>query len=382
MSDPTPSATPSHRRAIPVPRHPGIFRKGGRYQVRWRHHGRQRAKSFRTLTEAVKFKARTITGDTLPTSREPFRRYAMRWLDTYSGRTARGLSPRTRESYRDAITRFAIPYLGTVPLDRIDPPLVRDFITHLASKGLAPASVRRAYAPVRALLATAYEDGGLRINPASGVRVVVADQRDRKPRRLTADQTRALLAQMPPEHADLAYLLATTGCRISEALAARWRDIAPDAAGRPALTIPKAKTPSGERTIPLSPQTARRLTKRRADARFAGGDEPLFPSSVGTPLDPHNYRRQVFHPAAKRAGVPWATPHMLRHGLATLMAERGYSPARIAAQLGHADGGVLALRTYVHADPLDSPEFIDSALAGASDGSTPGSTRQPNAPER
>lgn len=363
MTDPNHSATPEHRRAIPVEGHPGIFRKGDRYQVRWRHHGRQRAKSFRTLTEAVRFKARTITGDTQPTSREPFRRYATRWLDTYSGRTARGLSPRTRESYRDAITRLAIPYLGTVPLDRIDPPLLREFISHLAAKGLAPASVRRAYAPVRALLATAYEDGRLRSNPATGVRVVVADERQRKPRRLTADQTRALLAEMPTEHADLAYFLATTGCRISEALAARWCDIGRDAAGRPALTIPKAKTPSGERTIPLSPQTARRLTRRRADARFANGDDPLFPSNVGTPLDPHNYRRQVFHPAAKRAGVPWATPHLLRHGLATLMAEKGYSPAQIAAHLGHADGGVLALRTYVHADPLDSAEFIDAALS-------------------
>jgi hypothetical protein len=36
--------------------------------------------------------------------------------------------------------------------------------------------------------------------------------------------------------------------------------------------------------------------------------------------------------------------------MASLMAERGYSPAQIAAHLGHADGGVLALRTYVHAE--------------------------------
>jgi hypothetical protein len=35
-----------------------------------------------------------------------------------------------------------------------------------------------------------------------------------------------------------------------------------------------------------------------------------------------------------------------------------------AAQLGHADGGVLALRVYVHADPLESADFIDEALRG------------------
>ena len=37
-------------------------------------------------------------------------------------------------------------------------------------------------------------------------------------------------------------------------------------------------------------------------------------------------------------------------------------PSQIAAQLGHADGGVLALRTYVHAEVADAPEFIDASF--------------------
>jgi integrase len=359
----TPAQTPKHRRMIAVKGHPGVYRKGTRYLVRWRHHGHQKTRSFRTLTEAARFKAQTASGDTQATSRESFKRYATRWIDSYSGRTARGISDATRDSYRDAVTRLAIPFFGTAPLDRIDPPLLREFIDHLARRGLAPASVRRAYAPVRALLASAHADGHLRTNPAQGVRVIIRDERRRKPRRLTADETRALLKSMPVEHADLAYFLASTGCRISEALAARWEDIGPDSAGRPALTIPKAKTPSGERTIPLSPLTMRRLTRRRAETAFAADTDPLFPSSTGTSLDVHNYRRTVFRPAAKRAGVEWATPHALRHGLASLLAEHGFSPAQIAAHLGHADGGVLALRTYIHADPLDSADFVDTALA-------------------
>lgn len=35
-------------------------------------------------------------------------------------------------------------------------------------------------------------------------------------------------------------------------------------------------------------------------------------------------------PAAERAGVPWATPHMMRHGAATLMAERGARHVHVA----------------------------------------------------
>jgi integrase len=350
-------------RATAVPGHPGVFRKGNRYQVRWRHHGKQRARSFRTLSEADRFKAKVAAGDTQPTSREPFKTYALRWIDSYTGRTARGLTDSTRESYRDAINRFAIPFFGMVPLDRIDAPLLRDFIADLAKKGLAPASVRRAYAPVRALLATAYEDGQLRTNPAAGVRVIVKDKRFRKPKWLTAEQTKALLGAMPVEWADLAYFLAATGCRIGEALQAVWCDISPDQNGRICLSIPEAKTAAGVRTILLTPETVRRLTKRRTDACYAGDGDPIFPSANGTLIDPNNYRRRVFKPAAERAGVPWATPHKLRHGLASLMAHHGYSAAQIAAYLGHADGGVLALKTYIHADTLDSADFIDDALA-------------------
>ena len=70
----------------------------------------------------------------------------------------------------------------------------------------------------------------------------------------------------------------------------------------------------------------------------------------------------VFNPARDAAGVPWATPHKLRHGLASLMAERGYSPAQIAAQLGHADGGALALRVYVHPALHEAPGVCGRAL--------------------
>jgi integrase len=94
---------------------------------------------------------------------------------------------------------------------------------------------------VCALLASAYEDGHLRTNPAIGVRVVLKDRRPRKPKWLSAEQTRRLLAAMPANDADLASLLAATGCRISEALAALWHDIGANEDGRIVLTIPEGQ---------------------------------------------------------------------------------------------------------------------------------------------
>jgi integrase len=349
------------RKAVAVPGHPGIFKKGSRYQVRFRHHGAQRAKSFRTLTEAKRFRRDVEHGEAKPTTSRTFRAYATEWLDTYSGRTTKGLSATTRASYRDAVERVAIPFFGTIPLDRVDPPTLRRYVAQLA-KGRSPATVRRYYAPVRALLATAYEDGLLKSNPAAGVRVIVKDTREKAPRWLTPEQTRALLAAFPAEHSDLALFLATTGCRISEALSARWQDFGPDDKGRIVIRITVSKTEAGIRSVPLSEDMAQRLARRWSEARYADDGDPIFASALGTVIDAHNWRKRVFSKAAKAAGVPWATPHKLRHGLASLMARERYSASDIAAHLGHADGGVLALRTYIHSGGLDSTDFIDSAF--------------------
>jgi integrase len=356
----------SSRRLEPT-NHKGIYRKGNRYAVRWRHRGKQRERSFRTLSEAKRFKAQTASGDTTPTSRESFRSYAERWLDGYAGRTSKGLADSTRASYADAVARVIVPYFkdrhGTLKLEELAPSDLRAFIVHLAAQGYAPASVRRHFAPLRAMLATAYEDGLLTRNPAQGLRVIVPGERAKRSKRLTPEETRRLLAGMPAEHADLAYLMAATGLRIGEALALTWGDLDRDAAGRPILHVRKSKTDAGLRIVPLSPETARRLTRRRADVPEDRPGAPMFASAFGSPLDPHNFRRRVFKPAAEAAGVAWATPHALRHGMASLMAERGFSPVQIAAQLGHADGGVLALRTYIQTERIET-DFMDDALSG------------------
>ena len=210
---------------VPVPNHPGIYSRGSRYVVVYRVRGAQRKRAFRTLTEARRFKIKADSGEAVSSARRPFIAYAEGWLANYSGRTSGGLRKSTRDSYEDAIKRVIIPYFRkTAPslkLDELTPSMLRDFIAHLAEQGRAPATVRRYFSPLRAMLATAYEDDLIVRNPAAGVRVIVEDMRPAKPKRLTPEQTKKLLAEIPVEHADLAYLMAATGLRISEAFRAR-----------------------------------------------------------------------------------------------------------------------------------------------------------------
>jgi integrase len=354
--------TTSDTRKLVKTKHAGIFEKGDRYQVRYRHHGRQVAKSFRTLSEAKRFKGTVDSGEARPSASTPFKTYATEWLDSYKGRTSKGLTQTTKDGYRDAVERLAIPYFGTKPLDRIGAPELRKYIDHLATKVNTPNSVRAMYAPVRAMFATATDDGLLPHNPAAGVRVLVEDKRPEAPKYLTAEQTAQLLAAIPPQHSDLVYLLATTGLRISESLNLRWADLTL-VKGSPTLTVRESKTEAGRRTISLTPEAMRRLVTRRAKATYGGPEDFVFATRYGTPVSPNNWRRQVFDKATDKVGVSWATPHKLRHGMASLMASQGVSASEIAAHLGHADGGVLAMRTYIHSERV-GVDFIDDAIKG------------------
>ena len=79
-------------------------------------------------------------------------------------------------------------------------------------------------------------------------------------------------------------------------------------------------------------------------------------------MDARNFRRTVFRPAVERAQVR-ATPHTLRHSLATLLFEQGHTAAQVAAWIGHADPS-FTLRTYVHARDVGDAAFLDDVLGG------------------
>lgn len=83
---------------------PGFYRRGGRVVFAYRDtDGRQRWGSGRNIAEAKRLKAKAVAdverGEWSETCRVPFCDYAVQWLDTYRGRTPRGLSDTTRAGY-------------------------------------------------------------------------------------------------------------------------------------------------------------------------------------------------------------------------------------------------------------------------------------------
>ncbi|PZR65866.1 MAG: hypothetical protein DLM63_10815 [Solirubrobacterales bacterium] len=260
---------------------------------------------------------------------------------------------------------------------------MRRFVKHLESgrsrapgapnRKLAPASVRRYVAPLRAMFAQAVEDGDLRANPASGLRIAGRRTPSRQ-RALAESELAPLLAAIPddsPRHWPGGWrmffrLLAETGLRIGELVALAWGDL--DLGARPSLHVREGKTPRASRTVPLAPETSSALLALRARAYRGNDDAPVFASLRDTRLDDHNVRRELRR-YAEPIGMGWVTPHTLRHTCASLLLQRGRSVRQVAAWLGHADGGALLLRTYAHLvdEGVGAPLDLGGASLGQRD---------------
>jgi integrase len=386
-------------RELEKTKHPGIYRRGNRYVVIFRDgtgHQRKQAADTHAHARAVQAEHRLDPGGDTAVSRERFRDYARRWVETCPGRTPNGIRQKTREDYRSLLERDAIPLLGNVRVGDLRPAHLDQLAERVAKRpGLrgaeqvSPATVQMALAPVRALLADALQRGDIKRNSATGWktrytrvdREVVNDEDaadvEEKVRALDEDQLAALLAHVPAEWRLFFTFLAQTGLRISEATELRWRDVD---LGRKRIdvrrrnyrgTVAPPKSRYGRRTIRLSDNPARELWTRQREP-----DELVFARPGGHRINRGNLQQRVLSPAAKRAGLvdsrgePWVTCHVFRHTCASMLFRAGWNAKQVQMTLGH-HSPAFTLATYVHLlpDDLPDPSFLDR-LEGGNTGAT------------
>lgn len=358
---------------------PGIYKRGRSYVVIGRDlRGRQVKRFARTLAEArdrkAELRADVARGEYRKTARVSFADYAAGWIANYDGRTARGIRRGTLLAYRrdlgldeqgEPTGGGAVAWFGRMPLAQITAQDVKAYAAECAKAGLARNTIRLRIAPVKALLATAHEEGLIRANPTAGLRLgrTVADAPVKQTRALSEDEVVRVLAEVPEQHRLLVELLAQTGVRISEALALTRADID---FGHRRLRIDKRlangeldapKTRYGVRQVPLSPGLARQLWTRLAKA---DDDALVFTSPTGAPLDRSKLYAMVRR-AGERAGIEWTVGlHTFRHSCASIMFRRGVPKEAIRRLLGHHSWDFTA-GTYLHLDDDDLP---DGAVVG------------------
>jgi integrase len=123
------------------------------------------------------------------------------------------------------------------------------------------------------------------------------------------------------------------------------------------LHLVEPKSPRSRRLIALPAVAVKALRAHRVrqlETRLAAGarwqDQGfVFPTSIGTPLEPRRITR-AFRALLKRAGLPLIRLHDLRHTAATLLLAQGVSPRVVMETLGHSQIS-LTLNTYSHVLP-------------------------------
>jgi integrase len=333
--------------------------------------GKERRKwySFKTRREAesalVHLVGQVHAGGTIPSTKARLAEFFEVWLRDY---VEAGVVPTTAASYRDTIRVHLAPALGQIPLTRLSPQAVQEYIADKLRQGLSTTTVRYHIAILHRALAHAIKWGLLAHNPVD--RVDLPRKARREIHVWDWEQIRLFSAEAKRSSPYYRlYLTAiTTGMRQGELLGLRWQDVDLVAGvasvqqtlyrlGK-SLLVKEPKSNRSRRTVALAAILVEELQRiqqeqaaRHQELGNAYQDHGLvFCQQIGKPLHAHNIVQRDFRQVTKRAGVPRIRFHDLRHCHATLLLQQGVHPKVVQERLGHSSIS-MTLDTYSHVVP-------------------------------
>jgi integrase len=363
------------------------------YVVRFRNgNGDSRKRTFPKFELAREFQRKIENGEeSRQQTTATVKSYYGSWIETYRGRTARGLDPGTRNDYRGVFDRYIVPKLGRRKLRELSSLDIDDWFTALEGDGVSPAMIGKAKRTLSAMLATAKQKGVIAHNPVAGVRYIPSDAAKvrhpvRKRKALTGEDVIAILATMDDQWRLFFTVLATTGMRISEALGLTWKNV--HLGDDPEVTVAEQfykgrrkplKTEASASRVPISASVAAWLADHKPED--AGPDDPVFTTKTGGPLNYGNVYHRVLRPALIDAGIADVLErdekgkptnveyhgvafHSFRKACGSLLLARGRTPKQVQAWLRHARlSTTMDIYTHLVDDNLGSADDWDDILA-------------------
>jgi integrase len=307
--------------------------------------------------------------------------YAARWIDERAG-----LRPRTVEQYRYMLRRHIAPWLGDVPVGKLDTPLVREWRAKLLGDGVSQTMAAKSYRLLRAVMMTAVnEDRIILRNPC---RVRGADKEQPKERPvLTVAQVVRLADAVPRRYRALILLATFASLRFGEVTAlvrddidlvagiVRVRRAHVELVGK-GLTVGPPKSRAGLRVVSIPPTVVEAVRTHLVEFPNVGGLVFTVPS--GAPIRRGNLNQLLkWVKTVEALGLDGLHFHDLRHTGNTLAAASGVSTRDLMSRMGHdsmqaaigyqhataaADARIAAaLETALHAENAQAGEHKDQA---------------------
>lgn len=222
--------------------------------------------------------------------------------------------------------------IGSLPITEVSKEHAKKRQAARLAKGLAPATINREIAWLKAVLNRALDDGLIEKNPL--VRFKKLPENNIHDRFMMDAEEARIEAVMAPEDFEVLAIAADTGLRQGEQFTLAWADVSFEDEGW--LSIKEAKGDK-RRSVPLT-KRAYEILWRRYQTRTCSW---VFPNANGKPRSADNFCQRQFRPALKAAGIENLTWHQAgRHTCGSRMALEGVSLQRIAQVLGHSQATI------------------------------------------
>jgi integrase len=293
--------------------------------------------------------------------------FAWEWL-SHQGR----LAPRTMEIYTHQLEAHILPRvvddlrpLGEQPLNALTPELIRSWHQALVfdySRSIAA----KAYVRLRQILNHAVDDERIVRNPCRIRRA--GTEHHGEQRFATMPELLELVEVTPERYRAIVLTAGLAGLRQGELSALRRGDID---LGSGVVHVRRKrqqldsgeiiegppKSEAGKRTVALPVPLVEVLRDHLRRFVAKGDDAYVFTSVKGEPIDRNNFRRRVWLPATKEAGLTGLRFHDLRHTAGTLAARTGATTKELMNRLGHASANAALI--YQHASAERDKSIAD-----------------------
>ena len=271
-------------------------------------------------------------------------------------RVERAVSAHTLDAYRrdlDALAQWAQAAGHDVVALQAEP--LRAFVAAEHRRGLSPKSLQRRLSACRSFYGWLLKQGRIAASPAAAIKAPKAPRK--LPQVLDPDEAKALVevptdAPLGLRDRALLELFYSSGLRLSELCALRWRDLALD----DGLVTVLGKG-SKQRSVPVGSHARAALAQWRASTG-AGSDAFVFPGRSGA-ISPRAVQQRLRVLAQRQGLFKRVHPHLLRHSFASHVLESSGDLRGVQELLGHAD--IATTQIYTHLDYQHLSRVYDAA---------------------
>jgi len=272
-------------------------------------------------------------------------------------RVERRMSAHTLDAYRRdlmALASWAEHEGGDVA--SLHAEQLRAFVAAEHRRGLSPKSLQRRLSACRSFYAWLVKQGRIAASPAASIRSPKAPRK--LPQVLDPDEAKALVevptdAPLGLRDRALLELFYSSGLRLSELCALRWRDL--DLSDALVNVLGKGNK---QRSVPLGSHARAALAQWR-QSTGAANDAPVFPGRGGGAITPRAVQLRMRQLAQQQGLFKRVHPHLLRHSFASHILESSGDLRGVQELLGHAD--IATTQIYTHLDYQHLAKVYDSA---------------------